>query len=94
VISPNGDGADDSATISYALSAAATVTATLVDPSEATLATLFSEWRPAGRHAFAFTADTVTDGLYTIVLTAAGADGKVVTGRVDLMVDRGTGGGL
>jgi hypothetical protein len=88
VISPNGDGLDDSTTISYALSVTATVTVTLLDPANAMLATLFSEWRPAGRHSFAFTADSIADGAYTIVVSAATASGRPVTARTSLLVDR------
>jgi hypothetical protein len=89
VISPNGDGYDDSTTISYALSVTATVTVTLLDVANATLATLFSEWRPAGRHSFSFGADTLADGTYTIAVTASAATGRPVTARTPLVVARG-----
>jgi hypothetical protein len=88
VISPNGDSVDDSTTISYALSVTATVTVTLLDAANTTLATLFSEWRPAGRHSFAFTADTLPDGAYTIAVGAATASGRPVTARTSLDVVR------
>ena len=88
VITPNGDGVDDSTAIGYALTAPATVTATLTDAARATLATLFAEWRPAGRHSFTFTADAIPDGSYEIVLTAASPNARPVTSRVGLVVDR------
>ncbi|MDQ3821806.1 MAG: peptidoglycan recognition protein [Actinomycetota bacterium] len=89
VISPNADGIDDSTTISYALSATATVTVSLVDAARLTLATLFSEWRPAGRHSFSFTADSIPDGEYAIAVTAATSSSRPVSARTPLFVDRG-----
>jgi hypothetical protein len=86
-VTPNGDGVDDAATIAYSLGAPATVTATLVDPAGATVATLFSEPRGAGEQQFSFTAENVADGSYTIVITAA-ANGRSVTGRVRVLVNR------
>jgi hypothetical protein len=88
VISPNGDGIDDSTTVSYALSVTATVTVTLLDAANVTLATLFSEWRPAGRHSFAFTADSIADGEYTLAVSAATATGRPVVARTPLLVAR------
>jgi N-acetylmuramoyl-L-alanine amidase len=89
IISPNGDGVDDSTTISYALSATATVSVALLDAANVTLATLFSEWRPAGRHSFAFTADAIPDGAYTIAVTASRPSARPVTARTQLVVVRG-----
>ncbi len=88
-ISPNGDGRDDTATVSYSLSVAATVTATLVDATGRTVTALFSEARPAGKQSFTFSAgDTVPDGEYTIVLQAQTADGQQATGVVGIEIDR------
>ena len=87
-ISPNGDGVDDSTTISYALTATATVSVALLDAANVTLATLFSEWRPAGRHSFGFTADAIPDGAYTIAVTASTASARPVTARTRLVVAR------
>jgi hypothetical protein len=88
VITPNADGIDDHATVSYTLGTAATVTATLAHADGRELATLFSEHRPAGANTFAFTADGVPDGSYTIVLRARGANGREVAGRVTVVVSR------
>jgi hypothetical protein len=87
-ISPNGDGVDDYATISYTLSAPATVTATLLDASGATVSTLFAdELHGAGPQSFVFYGDDIPDGTYTIVIQAK-AEGKQVSGSVDLTVLR------
>jgi N-acetylmuramoyl-L-alanine amidase len=88
VISPNGDGVDDYATISYALSAPATVTATLLDATGATVSTLFAdELHGAGPQSFVFYGDTFPDGSYAIVLDAK-ANGKEVTASVPLVISR------
>jgi hypothetical protein len=86
-ISPNGDGQQDTSTISYTLSATATVTAVLRAPDGRQLATLFSERRAPGTRTFVFTADGVPDGRYEIVLSAT--DGRVtVTAVLPVVVDR------
>jgi hypothetical protein len=88
VISPNGDGVDDFATISYTLNAPATVTATLLDVNGATVSTLFAdELHGAGPQSFVFYGDAVPDGAYTIQLQAT-ANGKTVTASVPLVVSR------
>ena len=69
-VTPNGDGIDDTTTITYTLGAPATVTTTLVDPGGATVATLFSEPRAAGEQSFSLTAENVPDGAYTLVVSA------------------------
>ncbi|HSL65169.1 MAG TPA: N-acetylmuramoyl-L-alanine amidase, partial [Gaiellaceae bacterium] len=86
-VTPNGDGVDDETTIRYVLGAAATVTATLVDPVGTTVATLFSEPRAAGEQAFTLTASGVPDGTYTVVV-AASANGRTVSGRAAVRVSR------
>jgi hypothetical protein len=89
-ISPNGDGIHDAATVSYTLTAAATVTAALRTPEGQQLATLFSARRKAGKNTFTFSADAVADGRYDIVLTAT--DGRTtVAATVPITVDRTVG---
>jgi hypothetical protein len=86
-ISPNGTGGVARATISYTLSAAATVTATLDASDGRELGTLFSQMRTAGTHTFSFSADAIPDGRYAIVLTAN--DGKTTVSRtLHVTVDR------
>src|SRR5918999_1393346 len=87
-VTPNGDGRDDTATISYELGAPATVTATLVSPLGTVLSTLFSEPRSTGPQSFVFAAEGVPDGNYRIVITAVGADGRRVSGSVEILVNR------
>ena len=88
-ISPNGDGVDDSATISFTLTAPATVTATLLDATGTTVSTLFAdEFHPAGPSSFVFYGDGVPDGTYKIVLKAKATDGTSASASVALTIDR------
>ncbi|MDQ3874569.1 MAG: N-acetylmuramoyl-L-alanine amidase [Actinomycetota bacterium] len=82
------EGGSDFTTIRYRLGFDASVTATLVDPEGTTVATLFSEPRPAGRHSFRFTAATLPDGYYRIVIRAETTDGRVGTASAPLIVSR------
>jgi hypothetical protein len=85
---PNGDSRADSTVISYTLSLASTVTATLRDASGATLATLFVEPKKAGRQSFRFTATGVADGRYSVVLNARAPSGREANAVVPIVVDR------
>jgi hypothetical protein len=85
---PNGDSQADSTVITYTLSQPATVTATLRDAAGATLATLFSEQKKAGRQTFRFTAAGVPDGRYTVVLVARDVVGKEVRAEIPIVIDR------
>jgi hypothetical protein len=89
-ISPNGDGIQDSAKVSYTLTERATVTAVLRGANGQQLATLFSGSRKAGKHSFAFAADSVLDGRYEIVLTATNGR-TTVQATIPLLVDRTVG---
>ena len=84
---PNGDGVDDATTISYKLGAAATVTATLLGLDGSSLATLFTEAKPAGAQTFPFTAEGLPDGTYRISLNAV-AGARVASATVDVLVNR------
>jgi hypothetical protein len=85
---PNGDSQADSTVISYTLSLASLVTATLTDASGVTLATLFAEQKKAGRQSFRFTATGVPDGRYTVVLNAKAPNGREANAVVPIVVDR------
>jgi len=85
-ISPNGDGQSDSSTVTFTLSAAATVTATLLAPDGHQLSTLFVEPRQAGKQSFKFAPSGVPDGRYQIMLSAT--DGMAtVSAAVAVLVD-------
>jgi hypothetical protein len=78
------------AVVSYDLSVPAVVTATLVDSTGATVATLLTdEQHPAGKQSFTFTAgDAVPDGQYTVVLSARSAAGQTATASIPVEVER------
>jgi hypothetical protein len=90
VVTPNGDGVDETSTISYSLSAPASVTATLVDSTGATVGTLFDGFVGAGPQSFVFDPAAVPDGTYEVVVTAASAKGVQATGSVFVTVTRAT----
>jgi hypothetical protein len=88
LLSPGGDPSDDTATISYTLTAPATVTAALVDSTGQVLSTLFSEPKTAGAQTFTFTAMSgLLNGLYTIRISAATPSGKTASASVPFTVD-------
>jgi flagellar hook assembly protein FlgD len=75
-----------SATVTYTLSAGATVTAELVDASGVVVATLFSQSQAAGAQSFFFTPTGVVDGNYTIRVTARDPLGRQVQATVPVAV--------
>ena len=88
VISPDGDGADDNATISYTLGAPAALTVSLFGATGNTLATLYSGVMGQGIHSLAWNQIGVADGRYSITITAQGSNGKTVSGSASFYVDR------
>ena len=87
LLAPGGDPADDTTTVSYTLTAPATVTASIVDASGAVLSTLFNEAKPAGTQTFTFTATSaLLPGAYTIQLVAS-VTAKIASATVPFVVD-------
>ncbi len=87
-LSPGGDPADDTTTISYTLTAPATVTATLVDANGQSFATLSTEAKLAGAQTLTYTATPGTaNGTYTIQLVATTPTGTSATASVPLTID-------
>ena len=77
----------DSTRISYTLTAAATVTATLRDAGGRDVATLFTQQHQSGKQSFTFTATTAPEGHFQLVLTAA--NGKTsVSASLPVVIDR------
>ena len=88
LLSPGGDPADDSLTVSYTLTAPATVTATFVDANGQVLSTLFAEPKAAGAQTFTFTAPTgLVAGPYTIQLAATTTTGQTASASVPFTID-------
>jgi hypothetical protein len=77
----------DSTQIAYTLTAPATVTATLRGADGRDVAVLFTQQHQPGKQSFRFTAASVPEGRYQVVLTAA--NGKTTaTASVAVAVDR------
>jgi hypothetical protein len=88
VVTPNGDGRSDEAKVTYRVSVPALVTASVLDSLGDTVATLFSQRRPAGASEFAWSDVVLPDGRYRLVLAAKDDRGKQVQSTVQLYVDR------
>jgi N-acetylmuramoyl-L-alanine amidase len=91
-VTPNGDGVADVATITYTLSDAATVTATVLDGNRTPVATLLRAWKRAAEHTLAFDAAGLPDGLYTVSLEAKATGGRIALTEVQVAVTRTLGG--
>lgn len=77
-----------STTISYTLSVPANITAELLNSAGTAVATLFVDDKPVGAQSFVFTPIGVSDGNYTIRLTARDPVGRVATASVAVLVSR------
>ena len=87
IVSPNGDGRGDEAKVTYVLSAAATVTASVTDSLDQPVATVFSGTRAAGKQELTWAPDAIPDGWYRLTLTAV-AGAKHVQISTRFWVDR------
>jgi flagellar hook assembly protein FlgD len=85
--SPSTVAPGETTTVSYTLTVAASVTATLVDPSGQVLSTLLVAQKAAGAQTLALTPPPgLPNGAYAVVVNAF-AGGKTVTATVPLVVD-------
>ncbi len=87
IVSPNGDGRGDEAKVSYRLSTAADVTATVLDVLDYPVATIFSGRPAAGKQELTWSPDTLADGWYRLTLVAKAA-GRPVQTSTRFWVDR------
>jgi hypothetical protein len=88
-VSPNDDGQADVTTLTYELTAPATVSATVYDPVGTPVLELITPTRrAAGQHVVPFAPGVLPDGSYTIQLKARGDDGTEVSSEVSLLVTR------
>jgi len=88
IVTPNGDGRGDSATITYRLTAPALVTASVVDSFGDTVGTLFSQRKTAGTQSFVWSSVALPDGRYRLVLAAKDDRGTQVQTTRPISVDR------
>jgi flagellar hook assembly protein FlgD len=87
IVSPNGDGRGDEAKVTFRLSTAAEVTATVLDVLDNPVATIFTGRRSAGKQELTWNPDAIADGWYRLTLVAKAA-GKQVQSSARFWVDR------
>ncbi len=88
-ISPNGDGQADEATLSYTLSAAATVSISVLDSIGSDFGFLQQPVRQAaGTHTATFKGETLGDGSYQLLVKARGDDGTEINTVTNVLVTR------
>jgi hypothetical protein len=87
VVSPNGDGRGENATVSYTLSTAATVTASVEDVTHGGATTVFTGSRAAGKQTFVLGTSALPDGWYRLTLLAKAGARQVQT-TAGFWVDR------
>jgi hypothetical protein len=89
VTSPDGDGIDDTLTVSYVLTERASVTATVKDATGTVVATLFSnQTEGAKTQSFPYGPAALADGAYTFGVSAVGEDGRSASLSAPFSVDR------
>jgi flagellar hook assembly protein FlgD len=88
VLTPAPDGTGATANVAFTISAAAHVTAQLVDANGAVALAALDEQRPAGANAFTLDVSAVPDGRYTLDLSARPAKGAAATATLPIAVDR------
>lgn len=86
VVSPNGDGVDDSETFTYKLVSPSQVTATLTGPSGAQLILAQDSEQP-GLHTLAWSGTPSTEGQWKFIVTGTDAGGRTTTAERDVLLD-------
>jgi hypothetical protein len=87
-ISPNADGAADSSTITYTLSAPATVTVSVRDALDQEVVRLSRAWRRAAEHVVRFDGLDLPDGIYHVHIDAQATAGRAASASVQVAVTR------
>lgn len=89
-LSPNGDGVNDTAVVSYALAKGAFVTGFVLDQSGTVMAqTLFTDQKQSARTiSFNWDPTVLPDGRYRFVVAARTEAGEQASQGVDVVVDR------
>ena len=86
VVSPNGDGVDDSETFSYKLVVPAQVTASLTGPGGAQI-TLAQDAEQPGLHTVTWNGQPSTEGQWKLDVSAADAQGRTTTAERPFLLD-------
>ncbi len=89
VLSPNGDGYGDQATISYTLTSRSTVTATVLDATGTAVSTVFSAQEQSARAiSFAWSPGDLLDGRYSLAIAVRSDDGRSASAAAAFTIDR------
>ena len=91
IVSPNGDGVDDSETFTYKLLTPSQVTATLTGPGGASV-TLAQDAEEAGEHAITWNGQPAVEGQWAFVVSAVDSTGRTTTAERDVLLDDTLGG--
>jgi Phosphodiester glycosidase len=86
VVSPNGDGLDDTETFTYKLVQPAQVTAVLAGPGGAQV-TLAQDAEQPGLHTLPWNGQPVVEGKWKLVVSAAEAQGRTTTAERPFLLD-------
>ena len=86
VVSPNGDGVDDSETFTYKLVAPSQVTATLTGPDGVPV-TLAQDAEDPGVHTVVWNGQPATEGEWKFVVSAIDQSGRTTTAERDVLLD-------
>jgi hypothetical protein len=88
VVAPAPDGAATAATVAFTLGVSARVTIQLLDGAGKPVLKLLDEQRSAGANTFAWSADALPDGRYTVAVTARVQGTAPVTLKAGAIVER------
>lgn len=91
LVSPNGDGVDDTETFTYKLLTPSQVTATLTGPSGLPI-TLAQDAEQPGLHTVTWNAQPATEGKWKFLVSATDANGHTTTAERDVLLDDTIGG--
>ena len=86
VISPNGDGIDDTETFTYRLTAAAQVAATMTGPGGQQV-TLAQDSEETGLHTVTWNGQPSAEGKWKFIVAAVEASGRTTTAERDVLLD-------
>ena len=86
VVSPNGDGIDDTETLTYRLTAAAQVTATMTGPGGQQV-TLAQDSEAPGLHTVTWNGQPTAEGQWKFVVAAVEPSGRTTTAERDVLLD-------
>ncbi len=86
VLSPNGDGVDDTQTLGYKLLRPSTVSATLTGPGQSL--TLASDTEQPGTHTLSWSGLPGTEGKWTFAVTATDDLGRTTTATREFVLDQ------